>query len=567
VLRISNEGDSIRINILFTPDMSGPGAYHIVGMSRNVVCYGANIRLNKDHVNGVISKNAFPSGIAHFTVFDDELHPVNERMIYVDRADNLNIDITSDKEAYATRDSVALRLRVTDKQHQPVIASFSLAVTDDAQVLTEGPAADNIITRLLLSSELKGTVEDPAWYFTNSGDSSAAAALDALMLTQGWMGYDWTAMLKKMPPAPFIPQTGFAVTGRVTNLFNKPMSKAQVLLISTGRNGVFLDTITNNEGRFVFSNFPVADSPVYVVQARNSKGKNFGVGLEVDEFKPAEIHTEGMGQLMPWYVNGDTALLSYVKSDYQRQQDIVTGGGRYKVLKNVVVKGRKGIRGSHNLNEPGEADQVLDEKAMIKAAKLNLKQILEQNVKGFRTIYGPNMTETYRIFTAEVHVVIDGVPISRFGSQKETLEYIEGSDIKGIEVMTSMRTSSAYRSAFLNTRQMMAMNREFAFIEVTTYSGNGAFLKHTPGVMLYRPLPVTWPVTFYSPRYRVKDGPRTFPDRRSTVFWEPNLVTSKEGNGQTSFYTADKPSTYTVILQGSDMNGSLGYRMKKIVVH
>ena len=566
VLRISDEGDSLHLSVFFTPDLHDVGTWHLLGMSRGLVCYGANLRPDKGQINGSIGKNVFPGGIAHFTLFNDEVQPLNERMLFIDQQDNLDIDISSDKPAYTLRDSIALHVQVKDKQRQPVTGSFSLAITDDAQVKTDGPAADNIITRLLLSSELKGTVEDPAWYLSSPGDTAVARALDALMLTQGWSGYDWTSMFKKLPSPRYAPEAGFMVTGRVTNLLNKPVDKANVLLMGTGKKMVFRDTVTNSEGRFAFYNFPVADTPVFIVEARNARGKNFGIGIEVDEFKPAQIHGEGMGELMPWYVNGDTALLSYVKNNYQRQQDALTSGGKYKLLTGVVVKGKKGIKGSANLNGPGEADQVIDADAIAKAGKMNLKQLMLQMVKGFRVVYGPNATETYRIYSNDLRIVIDGIPLARFGQQRETLEYLDASDIKGIEVMHSMRHSANYRSTFLTTQQLMNITKEYSFVEITTYSGNGIFLKHTPGVYVYKPLPVSWPVQFYAPRYTIKDAPGLLPDLRSTIFWQPNMVTDKQGSAQTAFYAADKPSTYTVIIQGSDMNGNIGYRMKKIVV-
>jgi hypothetical protein len=170
------------------------------------------------------------------------------------------------------------------------------------------------------------------------------------------------------------------------------------------------------------------------------------------------------------------------------------------------------------------------------------------------------------VYSDPLVIIIDGVHLARFGQQRETLEYLQASDIKGIEVMHSMRTASSYRSAFLTTGQLMDISKQYVFVEITTHSGNGIFLKHTPGVYVYKPLPVSWPVQFYAPRYTVKDAPGRLPDLRSTIFWQPNLVTDKQGVVDTSFYSADKPSTYTVILQGSDMNGNVGYRMKKIQV-
>ena len=54
-----------------------------------------------------------------------------------------------------------------------------------------------------------------------------------------------------------------------------------------------------------------------------------------------------------------------------------------RVLKEVIIKDRKVVKGSHNLNGPGEADQVLDEDDMKKAGKATLMDLLYKDVKGF----------------------------------------------------------------------------------------------------------------------------------------------------------------------------------------
>ena len=55
-------------------------------------------------------------------------------------------------------------------------------------------------------------------------------------------------------------------------------------------------------------------------------------------------------------------------------------------------------------------------------------------------------------------------------------------------------------------------------------------------------------------------------DLRSTIHWEPNVITDKDGKATVSFFSADKPADYTVIMEGTDLNGSLGYQRKKLKV-
>ena len=83
--------------------------------------------------------------------------------------------------------------------------------------------------------------------------------------------------------------------------------------------------------------------------------------------------------------------------------------------------------------------------------------------------------------------------------------------------------------------------------------------------MIYKPVPVTYPVQFYSPKYAVKNNNDT-KDLRSTVYWNPNLLTDKNGETQIYFYAADTPTTYSLMIQGSDLKGSVGYKLEKISI-
>ena len=87
----------------------------------------------------------------------------------------------------------------------------------------------------------------------------------------------------------------------------------------------------------------------------------------------------------------------------------------------------------------------------------------------------------------------------------------------------------------------------------------------TQGTYLYKPLAATLPKQFYRPRYTVKYHP-VGTDLRSTIHWEPNIVTDSTGKATVSFYSADKPSTYSIIIEGTDLNGSVGFKRGKIMV-
>jgi hypothetical protein len=74
-------------------------------------------------------------------------------------------------------------------------------------------------------------------------------------------------------------------------------------------------------------------------------------------------------------------------------------------------------------------------------------------------------------------------------------------------------------------------------------------------------------VDFYSPDYRtdlVKSG--HIPDFRNTLYWRPDLVTSKDGKAELEFFTSDETEEYTIIVEGISSDGKRGRTTTKLLV-
>jgi hypothetical protein len=145
--------------------------------------------------NGVakllINKKTLPGGVLRLTLIGADKKTLNERMVFADYNSKLNISISTNKAVYKQRDSVALNMKVTDVYGDPVEGSFSLAVTDDGQVKTDSLKNSSIMSYMLLTSDLKGGVEDPGYYEHSADDATKWQDLDRLLLAQGWAVYDW----------------------------------------------------------------------------------------------------------------------------------------------------------------------------------------------------------------------------------------------------------------------------------------------------------------------------------------------------------------------------------------
>jgi hypothetical protein len=564
-----NKGDTLQVKI-FTPNSLNTG-YYLIGQSRGVICFAA--RINKSSISTfAVPKKLFPTGIAHFTLLNAKDQPLNERIVYIDHHDNLDINIATNKITYLPHDSIALNIKVTDSTGKPVRGSFSLAVTDDSQVKTDS-LGSNIVNNLLFTSDLKGTVEDPAYYFEHN-DDERISELDNLMLTQGWVGYDWKQLANDTLKPTYPAETEFAIKGSITNIFNKPVAGAKVELLSK-KPAFATDTVTDKSGHFTFKGFFPVDTVAFIIEAKNKHDKNINVGINIDEFIPP-IFTQDFERPIPWYVNSDTSLLRNLNNTIIKQQAEIKLTGTH-VLKEVVIKAKKVIKGSHNLNGPGEYDEALDEKDMEKAGKMTLGEILQQKISGYHDnpegitlqmnlliliIDGMNV----EFFFSPTHRSFQTDALERYDFLRTYLDNITAEDIIGIEAMYNYSKYIRYDFQFYPKPTERNGDPGYAYIEVTTRSGHGYLVHTTPGVYEYKPLAFSLPKQFYRPKYKLNSSNTLLPDLRSTVHWEPNIMTDTAGKATVSFYSADKPAGYTIIMEGTDMNGQLGYIRKKLTV-
>ncbi len=566
-LRISNNLSSDSIGISILSDLPNQ-ELTILGQSRGVLCFLAKIKPNSTYKIIRVAKNIFPTGVCQILVQNEQQQTLNERNFFINHHDELKIQMAVGAQSFTVRDSIPLHLKITDPNGKPIAGSFSLAVTDDGQVKKDSLNDQNILNYLLMSSDLKGEIENPGHYFQVS-NTQQQEELEALMLTQGWVSYQWD--LNKKPT--FKAESEFTVSGKVTNITNKPIAKGKITLLSTKKGFMIMDTVTNDKGEFVFRNFPAMDSLSFLIQALNAKGNRGTLGITMDEFKrPTPAIAIPQIPLAAIPEATDSTIKQMTMS--QRQASTYRGGGIG--LREVKITGKKVVKRSKNLNGPGEADQTFSESDLEKLNKKSLLNVLEENVKGFRMGYKrkTNIKE-FMVNFAIVKLVIDGVDVDFFYSPsdwpitdahyqhlKYYLDYYTAEDLQGIEIMKHARNAGRYRMEFLNPMD----ETEYAFIEITTKTGSGPFLKKAANMYIYKPLPYGDNKIFYSPKYTSANKANKTPDVRSTLYWAPNIVTNKNGEANTYFFASDRKGTYTAWLEGTDTEGNFGFQSIKITV-
>ena len=196
---IHDEGVSLRLSgrtkehLLFTvlqSDGLPRQPFYLLGQQRGVVCSIARGML-RDSIMVKIPLDDFPGqGIAQFTLFTPDMKPVAERLVYLMPERKLDITVTTARKAYFTREKAEVTIKVTDEDVNPVQAHLGVCIFDEAYHNPADPA--NILTHYHLSSQLKGNIYNPAYYFDEE-NKDRHEALDLLMLTQGWRRYVWDA--------------------------------------------------------------------------------------------------------------------------------------------------------------------------------------------------------------------------------------------------------------------------------------------------------------------------------------------------------------------------------------
>ncbi|MDB5155342.1 MAG: hypothetical protein JWR50_49, partial [Mucilaginibacter sp.] len=416
--------------------------------------------------------------------------------------------------------------------------------------------------------------------YINRKDKDAWQALDNLMLTQGWTGYDWNDVFAPAKPVKFEAEKDFKITGVVSNVFNKPVANAQVL-ISSQKPNFITTTNTDEKGVYTFKNLPQIDSGSFFIQANNKSGKKMAFGaITVNKFKAPRVPKSLRGSQNPWYVNADSAELNYAKRKAQAADDAeikLTG----RVLKQVNIKSKTIIKNTYNPLGAGESDFAYTEKEIKQSGTINLYDLLKQKVPGFKVTNDESNTDDFgnlkmtkkpKAINPAVGAGRDGYATTKINGEVCLIK-IDGYDLplsiddpysveELIEEMSEIKIATlsgleVIESMPLRNRLIGLKLPGCPWIVLTTINGNGWYKSPKTGTITYRPLPVLYPQQFYSPKYNVASN-IIEPDYRSTLYWEPNISTDQNGKAKVSFYTSDIKDKYTIKISGIDTNGGIG---------
>ncbi|MBV9960880.1 MAG: hypothetical protein JO072_01420 [Parafilimonas sp.] len=527
---------------------------YIVATMQQHLVYAANVNLSQAFITGgAIPVSNLPSGILQITLFDSNWNAIAERITFIN---NNN---------YSFEPEVGFAQLGTDKRKpntlvietpDSISANLSVAVTDAGIGID---SSDDIISRLLMTADIKGNVYHPYYYFTNNNDT-LQQQLDLVMLTNGWRRIPWNNVVyNKYPQIKYQNDTDYlSLSGKVYGATSGDLKAGAFVLMIIKNN---LDTanhveqaVVDNSGNFSNPDIILYDTSKIYYRISGTQGfanssvVSFNSSLPSTKLFPADTVNNA------YYA--DTATENYKRRIAQEQMQLLKlQQGTTLESVTVTTKAKSPLqimdeKYTSALFSGSDAYQfnVLDDP--LARSAMNVLQYLQGKVAGL-TITAPagingTGSATWR----------GGSPSFFYNESPVDISYLSSinmSDVAYIKV---------FRPPFFGAIDGGANGA----IAIYTRKGNeGIKTDNSKGIPYKVVIGYTAPKEFYSPNYDTYNEKNEQKDMRTTLYWAPTIITNPGSNKvRIKFYNNDFSQSFRVIVEGMTTDGKLAHIEKVI---
>lgn len=486
------------------------------------------VEFKNNTANITIDKGKLGEGISHITLFDKRWRPLVERIFFKYPQTRLAIEGSVGKREFITREKVTVDLSASIGTEKIAKTDLSVAVFLEDSIRES--SEQSIFSYLLLTSDLRGNVENPEYYF-NSPDKRVLAEMDNIMLTHGWRRFNWKGALNSSDNFTYLPE------------YYGHFIQAKVLDISSG---------IPVSGKVAYLAAPDSPSRLYVADSDNDGVVRFEV---MDFFGPKEItiqthlasdSTYRFEMLSPFSKEFTTKPIpkfvfnKNVENELLKRTINMQAGNVF--LPKSFAEGKSVMRDSLAFFGKPDETYFLDDFTRFPT----MEEVLREYVRGvlvrrrnksfhFRMIDAvlPNT-----IYTTDPLVLLDGIPMFNIDKIME----FDPLKIKKIELM--------------NARYFMGVNTFTGIVSFSTYQSDLAGFELDPKVLVMPYEGIQSVREFYSPKYDTQVARASrIPDFRNLLHWEPNAVTDASGKTQLQFFTSDQTGRYRVVVHGMTQDG------------
>ena len=500
---------------LCQPKEAAPQKIRLTGRMRGKLYCMAEGTL-RDILRIKIPVKEFPlQGIAEFTLYNENGQPMAERLVYVHPERKLHIELNTDSARYFTRGKGKLNVKVTDEAGNPVQAHLGLSIFDGAYQNELNP--ENMLSYCLLSTEIKGNIHNPAYYFDDN-NKDRLSALDLLLLTQGWRRYVWekadTAMLADCFLSDEI--RGRQIIGKKKK--RKELGNGEQLLQVSGPNAENRFVLIDSLGKFVV--------PTDLMLGLRGGYVYLKPMLDKDEYKPSVIVEETFGKadslrkscLSYFPYMNPSQVLSELQLDYP-----IISQDSSILLSEITVTGKKGrVFRDKMMGRLDSLAQMTLGVSWICGCKSDCGTFLN-DYKGYshHPIGCPGAPPKKKAppVIGETYALIKYEPVGKKGGWNDGW-------------IVTAKDHVIYQGEEFTEEELLRMNNLW---RVKGYYGTREF---------------------YQPDELDMQSP--MPDARNVLLWKPDIVTDEKGEAEVEFFCSDINTSFVGVMEGTDGLGNLG---------
>jgi len=492
---------------------------YILGISKDSLCF-AGIGRGMYELNIPLSN--YPGGIAKLILFNAEKQVISERDIYINKRP-VNVNVTPDKTNYSVRENVKLDISVTDANGTPSLAALSVAVVD---------------------SRMADTVNN---FPVDALKNLSTADADLVMLTQK-QELQSRMKINNESDASLMTDTLLTLKGTVFNKRKEPVPGHMVMLMSNSQNVFILQDTTDASGKFSFTMPDYNDGAQFNLQVSDLKGVKEDYDIVLDPISFPHFATP-----VPLKQKFLKANFIVTKIENRSIDSLLLNGFGKEWLKPVTVTSDEADKKKKNTLASGVITQEMLKRsgfnnvgtAVLQTGKFHL-------VSGYMMEGGPNGFAPSE--SDEPKIFLDGQEVS-----------VSSDNIEKSPVLTFLKTVPAEQIDYIkvlsgNEAGIYGVRGGHGVIEIHSTSKATNYAS-TNGLKTFYPKGFYVSQPFNMPDYSKREVRNSKnPDLRTTIYWNGDIITDKDGKASVNFFTADPPATYVVTVTGITANGDKIYK-------
>jgi hypothetical protein len=483
-----------------------------------------------------IELDKIPEGISDFIILDERYRPVAERLYFRRPAKTLDIKLATDKEKYGTRSKISTTIETTGNSSA---SDLSVAVFQIDSL--ETPALNNIRNYFWLTSELRGNIESPDYYFL-AEEKEAKQVTDNLMLVHGWRRIIESPEAGSRPSHTYLPElSGHIITGKAIDRRSDLPAKGIVTYLSVpGERFYFSSCRSSEDGSVIFDCGKIFGTENIIVQTNRESDSFYRIEIDnpfsekYSSFKPSPI---------------------YIPETWKQQvQSRIT---------NSQIQNAFAYTNRQQFYLPGYSDTT----AFF--GKPDKTYFLDDYTR-FRT-----MEEVMREYVSEVQVrrsqnsfryKMLNTPYKLF-FENNPLVLLDGVPVFDIDRIISFDPLKVKKLDLVPRRYFQGSVSYEGIASYSTYSGDLGGFELDPNALIIQYAGLQLQRQFYTPVYETGQQINSrIPDFRNLLYWNPDVEFNAAGKQEISFFSSDINGRYAIVVQGNTADGRTGYVLKTFTV-